>query len=231
MKTWFWIGCVMLVANVSRAQVISTDSLKGRSVQVLTPDSLVQLVPDSVINLNKSKKFVPVPRTATLLALIPGGGQIYNRDYWKLPIIYLGIGGGLYAFHLNSVKYNDYLSAYKSFYNLDENSPTYGQVLPGITSDSTRTVRIRNLFATSSEYKQGNLDQIKRGKNYWRRNKNLSIVVAVLIYGLTIIETNVAAHLKTFDLTDDISMHVEPKIQQPLMKQATPGLKLVFNFK
>ncbi|WP_215238759.1 DUF5683 domain-containing protein [Dyadobacter helix] len=219
------------MAHVSRAQVISSDSVKGKPVRVITADSLAGLVPDSVVNLNKAKKFVPVPRTATLLALIPGGGQIYNRDYWKLPIIYLGIGGGLYAFHLNSIKYNDYLSAYKSFYDLNKDSPTYGQVLPGITSDSTRTVRIRNLFATSSEYKQGNLDQVKRGKNYWRRNKNLSIVVAVLIYGLTIIETNVAAHLKTFDLTDDISMHVEPKIQQPMMRQPAPGLKLVFNFK
>jgi hypothetical protein len=180
---------------------------------------------------SKSKRFIPVPKTATRLALIPGGGQIYNRDYWKLPIVYLAFGGGLYAYYLNSIKYKDYLDAYKSFYDLDKNSKNYGEIKEGLTADSTKMVRVRNLLNTNSEYLPATRDQAARGKNYWRRNRGFSLIVSGLIYSLSIIEANVAAHLKTFDLSDDLSLRIEPKLNQPAMRTPTPGLRLVFNIK
>ena len=236
--------CGLLAVYSVQAQTISIDSLKMKPGEVVVKDSAVITIPDSVLALRKSKKFVPNPSLATKLALIPGGGQAYNRDYWKLPIIYAGIGGGIYAFLLNTKKYNDYLTSYKSFYDFTgtkESNTNYGKVISGV---STRPVFIRSFWTLKAapdsvgaaggapgEWKDGTIDQIKRGKDYWRRNKNLSIIVAVAIYGLTIIEANVAAHLKTFDLTDDLSLNIEPKFNQPMMTQPTPGVRLVFNFK
>lgn len=177
-------------------------------------------------------KFAPVPKKSALLALIPGAGQIYNRDYWKLPLIYLGIGGGVYSYYLNQLKYNDLLEAYKSLYNMEPESIHFGQLKPDINSDTKHTVRMRDLFNTKSEYRSASRDNIEKAKNYWRRNKNLSIIATGLIYTLTIIEANVAAHLKTFDLSDDLTIRIEPHIiSLPLFLQPFPGLSLVFNFK
>jgi hypothetical protein len=230
LKNWFWIGIVLLAPYVGMSQKPTIDSLRSVPRQIGVADSTVAVIADSLLGKNGKKKFMPVPRTATRLALIPGGGQIYNRDYWKLPLIYLSMGGGIYTWNLNRLKYNDFLTAYEQFYILDvpDTDPTYGSLRPGV---SNVEVKVRNLLNTSSEMRTATRDQIERQKNYWRRNKNLSIIVVGLIYSLTIIEANVAAHLKTFDLSDDLTLRVEPKISQPMMRQPAPGLRLVFNLK
>ena len=224
-----WIGLILLVPSVGISQKVAKDSLKNTRQPIIVTDSTVNIIADSVkagLTKEGKKKFTPVPKRATRLALIPGGGQLYNRDYWKLPIIYLALGGGGYTYYLNSIKYKDFLTAYKQFY--DEKT---GALLPGLTVDSTRIVRVRNLLGTQSTYVAARRDAIERQKNYWRRNRNLAIIASGLIYTLTIIEANVAAHLKTFDLSDDLTLKVGPKFSQPYLQQPAPGLRLVFNFK
>jgi len=229
LKNWFWIGAVLLIPYWGFSQKVVKDSVTRSNTPVIITDSTISIVSDSLkaINLKDGKKkFIPIPRVATKFALIPGGGQIYNRDYWKLPIVYLAFGGGAYTYYLNTIKYKDFLKAYQSFYN-----PLTGALLPGLTTDSTRVVRVRNLLNTESEYVEARRDAIERQKNYWRRNRNLAIIFTGLIYTLSIIETNVAAHLKTFDLSDDLTLNVGPKLSQPMMQQPAPGVRLVFNFK
>lgn len=205
------------------------DSLKVDNVQSIVLDSAALARADTLKNVKK--KWMPVPKTATRLAFIPGAGQIYNRDYWKAPIVYLAFGGGLYTYYLNTIKYHDFLNAYKSFYILDKNDPLYGQRNPKLTADTPVKVRVRNLLNTSSEYRDATESQVIRQKNYWRRNRGFAIIVTGLIYTLSIIEANVAAHLKTFDLSDDLSLNVSPKLNQPSMLTPTPGVRLVFNMK
>ncbi|CAG5068677.1 hypothetical protein DYBT9623_01409 [Dyadobacter sp. CECT 9623] len=229
MKNWLWLGVILLFSQHISAQTTNNkDSIQVMEVPVVVNDSTVLLPGDSLKNVKG--KFMPVPRTATRMALIPGMGQIYNRDYWKAPIVYIAFGGGLYAYYLNSLKYRDYLSAYKQFYILEEDSPKYGQPRPELV-DSSVTVRVRNLLNTKSEYLPASRDQAVRGKNYWRRNRGFALIVTGLIYTLSIIEANVAAHLKTFDLSDDLTLRVEPKLHQPAMLTPTPGVRLVFNLK
>ncbi|MHA4741126.1 DUF5683 domain-containing protein [Dyadobacter sp. MSC1_007] len=231
MKNWFWLGLILLFSGSVAAQTNkSSDSLGKKTSPVVAGDTVLIGDLDSLKKV-KNKKFMPVPKTATRLALIPGAGQIYNRDYWKLPIVYIAFGGGLYTYYLNSLKYHDYLSAYKSFYVLDKNDPKYGELKPGLTDDSAKIVRVRNLLNTSSQYLPATKDRIVKGKNYWRRNRGFALVVTGLIYTLSIIEANVAAHLKTFDLSDDLTLRVEPKMSQPSMRTPTPGLRLVFNIR
>lgn len=231
MKNWFWLVAVVLFSGNAIAQKTSKDSLGKGQVQVITADSTIISAADSLAGNKKEKKFSPVPKTATRLALIPGGGQIYNRDYWKLPIVYIAFGGGLYAYYLNSLKYHDYLDTYRSFYDMDPDSPNYGDPIPGYTPDLEKRIRVRNLLNTNSVYTEATRDQAARGKNYWRRNRGFALIVSGLIYTLSIIEANVAAHLKTFDLSEDLTLRVEPKLNQPQMLTPTPGLRLVFNLK
>lgn len=229
MKNWCWIGLFLVISYDGVSQKVSKDSVTRRTQPVVIADTTMQAASDTakaLLGKNGKKRFVPVPKRAARLAFIPGGGQLYNRDYWKLPLIYLSMGGGIYAYHLNSIKYQDFLKAYKSFYN-----PVTGELAAGVTTDTKKIVRVRNLFNTSSTLDSASRDAIDRQKNYWRRNKNLSIIVTGLIYTLTIVEANVAAHLKTFDLSDDLTFRLEPKFSQPLMRQPAPGLRLVFNFK
>ncbi|MCE7066037.1 DUF5683 domain-containing protein [Dyadobacter sp. CY326] len=231
MKNWLWLVAMALCSFEAAAQRVSKDSVGKEGVPIISADSAVISTLDSVNRSGKRKKFMPNPKTATRLALIPGGGQIYNRDYWKLPIVYIAFGGGLYTYYLNSLKYHDYLDTYRSFYDLDPSSKNYGNLIPGYTPDLEKPIRVRNLLNTNSEMTEATRDQAARGKNYWRRNRGFSLIVSGLIYTLSIIEANVAAHLKTFDLSEDLTLRVEPKLNQPAMLTPTPGVRLVFNLK
>jgi len=229
LKNWVLLGLILLVSSRIAAQNEGKkDSLKTEKLPAVALDSTTLAQADSLKNVKK--KWMPVPKTATRLAFIPGAGQLYNRDYWKAPIVYLALGGGLYTYYLNTIKYHDYLSAYKSFYILE--GPDKGNRRPGLEGDDAQVqVRIRNTFNTSSEYQMAYESQVVKGKNYWRRNRGFAIIVTGLIYTLSIIEANVAAHLKTFDLSDDLTLNVSPKLNQPMMRDPTPGVRMVFNFK
>jgi len=178
------------------------------------------------IGHSSDEKSLPNPKTSVRLAIIPGIGQLYNRDYWKLPIVYLSLGGGIYAYHLNSLKYHDFLSAYKSFYDLST-----GELAKGVTADSKKIVRIRNLLNTSSRYDSASIDQIQRQKNYWRRFRNVALLTTGALYVLSIIEANVAAHLKGFDISGDLTLHIMPKLSQPAGNRTSLGLQLFLTFK
>ncbi|TLV02626.1 DUF5683 domain-containing protein [Dyadobacter luticola] len=232
MKNWFLLGIILLISHkISAQKTTQKDSVILKNLPVVVADSAVLLGTDTLkIVKVDSTKFYPIPKKATKMALIPGMGQIYNRDYWKAPIVYLAVGGGLYVYFLNSLKYHDYLNAYKEFFDLDKSSSTYGQPKKSLI-DSTVQVRVRNLLNTSSELLPATKDQAARGKNYWRRNRGFALIVTGLLYSLSIVEANVAAHLKTFDLSEDLTLRIEPKLQQPAMKTPTPGVRLVFNIK
>ena len=225
------LGLILLFSGRIAAQTEDKkDSLKTGKLPAVALDSTTLAQADSLKNVKK--KWMPVPKTATRLALIPGGGQLYNRDYWKAPIVYLAFGGGLYTYYLNTIKYHDFLNAYKSFYVLDKSSKDYGTKKKELAAaDAKVPVKVRNLLNTSSEYVNATEDQIVRQKNYWRRNRGFAIIVTGLIYTLSIIEANVAAHLKTFDLSEDLTLNVSPKLNQPMMREPTPGVRMVFNFK
>ena len=231
MKNWVLLGLILLVSSRIAAQTEGKkDSLKTEKLPAVALDSTTLARADSLKNVKK--KWMPVPKTATRLAFIPGAGQIYNRDYWKAPIVYLAFGGGLYTYYLNTIKYHDFLDAYESFYVMDKNDPKYGQRKTDLAGDDDSVrVRVRNLLNTSSEYLDITHSQAVRQKNYWRRNRGFAIIVTGLIYTLSIIEANVAAHLKTFDLSDDLTLNVSPKLNQPSMRTPTPGVRMVFNFK
>ncbi|TKT90190.1 DUF5683 domain-containing protein [Dyadobacter frigoris] len=236
MKKWFWIGMFILIAGKVSAQKTGKVEEKERKKPEKTVvfDSTAFIQGDSVkpqIAVEK-KKFIPNPGRATkLAALIPGSGQIYNRDYWKVPLVYAAFAGGTWTALYWNVRYHDFLKGYKTFYDLDPSSTNYGKIKTGLTADSRLPIFYRGgvLNGKQVDSLRLTIDQVKREKNTYRRYKETAIVFTVALYALSIIEANVAAHLKTFDLSEDISMKVSPKIQQPNMTLPTPGVSLVFN--
>lgn len=154
---------------------------------------------DSINGALNKKVFIPNPIKATWLALvIPGGGQIYNRKYWKLPIIYGGFAGCAYALTWNNKMYKDYMQAYKdaALGNWEANS--IHDLLPPGYLDRTPKTQIT--------------ETLRKRKDTYRRYRDLSIFAFIGVYLISVIDAYVDAELSNFDITPDLSMRVEPAV-------------------
>lgn len=140
----------------------------------------------------------PDAKRAMWLALvIPGGGQIYNRKYWKLPIFYGGFIGCIYAMSWNSMMYKDYQQAYLDIMDDDPNTASYNKFLHlGRQIDDSNIARYQQIF--------------KSRKDKYRRWRDLSFFVMVGIYALSVIDAYVDAELSDFDISKDLSMKIRP---------------------
>jgi len=142
----------------------------------------------------------PNPQRALWLALvIPGGGQIYNRKYWKLPIVYGGFIGCIYAMRWNNMMYRDYAQAYLDLMDDDPGTASYNQFLHlGRQIDASNAERYKQIF--------------KSRKDRYRRWRDLSFFVMVGIYAISVVDAYVDAELSEFDISKDLSMKVRPTI-------------------
>lgn len=164
-------------------------------------------------------EFNPNPtRAVWLAALFPGLGQVYNRRYWKLPIIvggYLGLG---YATSWNNTMLSDYTKAYADIMDNDPSTRSYMDFFPS-------TVKEEDLDKTW-------LTNILRSrKNYFRRNRDLCIIGMVAVYLVAIVDAYVDASLAHFDISPDLSMEVYPSlIQDGRTRLPSVGLQWAINF-
>lgn len=176
-----------------------------------------------VIAVDSTEVFIPDPTKAVWYsALIPGAGQIYNRKYWKLPILVGGFMGLAYGISFNNRYYTDYSNAYRDAYSDDPNANSYINFLPYSYRDN-------------KEWIENNKDWIRRSlkskKDYYRRNRDLCIVGMIAVYGLAMIDAYVDAQLYTFDISPDVSMKLSPAVLESTEKTpAVVGLQcsLVF---
>jgi Family of unknown function (DUF5683) len=154
-----------------------------------------------------------IPRKATFRSLmLPGLGQAYNRQYYKIPFIYAGFGAVGYFF----VRYRGLAN---------EAETGYRQLLYG-DADGTKVTEVvigTGVFRSSA--------QAKSAYDFYRRYRDMNIILAVVIYAVNAVEANVAAHLKTFDLSDDISMRVEPTVLPMPGTGLVPGIRVAWTFK
>lgn len=168
-------------------------------VQELTPaDSLKALKMAKKAEKRDWATWKPDPKRAMWLAIVlPGAGQIYNRKYWKLPIIYGGFVGCAYAMRWNNQMYSDYSRAYIDIADDDPNTKSYETFIKfGNTINETNIEQWKSRF--------------KSRKDRFRRWRDLSFFCMVGVYGLSIIDAYVDASLSQFDISDDLSLHVEP---------------------
>ncbi len=150
-------------------------------------------------------------KAANMSALLPGLGQVYNRQYLKVPVLYAGAAGLVYGIVWNNRNYQKYLSAYK---------------LDSDTSSSTAS-------EFNGVYSVANLITLK---DYYRRNRDLSAIVLVLLYAANIVDAYVYAQFYNFDVSDNLSMNIKPFVIPPTYQgtrylPTTTGLTLTFRLK
>ena len=167
---------------------------------------------DTIIPRLKSRDltpFKPNPRTATIAAAIfPGLGQAYNRQYWKLPIVYGGFMGCAYAISWNNKTYQDYKDAYFSIMADAKADPTASH--PENWSDRWQ-VFVPGGIDPATRLNDGSFQSnLKRGKDYYRRYRDMSIIITVAVYLITIADAYVDAQMFDFDVSPDLSFNVTP---------------------
>ena len=142
----------------------------------------------------------PDPKRAMWLAImLPGAGQIYNRKYWKLPIVYGGFLGCIYAMRWNNQMYLDYSQAYLDIMDKDPKTASYSKFLHlGNAINSTNIERYKTIF--------------KSRKDKYRRWRDLSFIAMMAVYALSIVDAYVDASLSDFDISKDLSMKVRPTV-------------------
>ena len=157
----------------------------------------------------------PDTKRAMWLALVlPGAGQIYNRKYWKLPFIYGGFVGCTYAITWNNQMYHDYSQAYMDIMDDDPDTKSYEDFLP---------------HGMSAE---GMEDTFKKRKDFYRRNRDLSIFCFIGVYILSVIDAYVDAELSDFDISKDLGLQIQPVIFNDGRSRIpnTIGLQCSFKF-
>lgn len=158
--------------------------------------------------------FRPDPNKSLWYSLaFPGLGQIYNRKYWKLPIVYGGALGVIYAITWNGNKYSDFKRAYIDVTDSNPNTNYHLEVIPVGYPESSAETYVRNRM------------------NTYRNYRDISIVVGVALYALTIIDAYVDAQLADFDVSPELSMKVRPCLEpQPNTMQPAVGCAVQFAF-
>lgn len=143
-------------------------------------------------------------KAAFYSAVIPGLGQAYNKKYWKIPIVYAGLGISIYSYTFNQKKYHDFRDEYKR--RLDGTADTKHPIYGKLTDDI-----------------------VLGGQKFHQRNRDLSALVAVGIYILNIVDANVDAHLMQFNVNENLSL--KPNLNQnEIDNKFNTSLKLTYNF-
>jgi hypothetical protein len=196
-----------LYAQNDKQQLAST-SVMDTSIKIKKDTSLIA-AKDSVPVQDTLLKHRHDPAKATRRsAIIPGWGQAYNRQYWKIPLVYAALGITAGTFVYNNKWYQRTKEAYDIVIN--ERTDEYDKIDPKL---------------------QGLVDypeSLQYYRNDFRRNRDYSVLFFLLAWGLNVVDATVFGHLKDFDVSDDLSMHVKPTFD---FSTKTPGLGVAFNFK
>lgn len=208
---------LVMLAGISLYTNAQGVILDADTVIVESPDSTVQAVLQSADSASQvkvkavdMKPFKPNPTKAVIFsAILPGLGQIYNRAYWKLPIVYGGFMGCIYAITWNNKNYKDYSTAYFDLMYDVKNNPDN----PDKWSNSWQDIAKKNGIDAEQFIKETRRqDDIKRRKDYFRRYRDLSIIITAGVYAICMIDAYVDAQLFDFDISPDLSMRLEPMV-------------------
>ena len=166
-------------------------------------DSSAQASPKKLEKVVDSPSLLPKdPKKATMLsAMLPGAGQVYNGKTWKVPILYAGILTDVYFIQYNHKRYERFRDA---LFALDKGEPNQ---FPSLN----RAALVRNV-------------------DYWRQNRDLTLLLMLGIYALNLVDANVDAHLSGFDISEDLTLKIAPQIGT-LSASSTTGLSFTLQFK
>jgi hypothetical protein len=189
-----------IIAGFTFFFIILTGNLAVRAQQI-------KILNDSLQVTAPIPKVVRSPKKASIYAaLFPGLGQIYNRKYWKLPIVYGGYAGLIYVLGWNNNNYKDFFQGYRiitQYTSTATMKPEERKFLDNLIKNPSISLDNPSTFKYISA-------QLQSGKDYYRRNRDLTIIGIAALHILSIIDASVDANLFDFDISDDLSMRVEP---------------------
>ena len=182
---------------------------------------------DSLKVAEPIQKIERSPKKASIYAaLFPGLGQIYNKKYWKLPIVYGGYAGLIYDLGWNNNNYKDFFQGYRiiaqytsvALMKTEERAFLDNLIKnPSISLDNPTTFKYIST-------------QLKSGKDFYRRNRDLTVIGIAALHVLSIIDASVDANLFDFDISDDLSLRIEPMPVNLGNQNLIMGFNLAINF-
>ncbi|WEK38178.1 MAG: DUF5683 domain-containing protein [Candidatus Pseudobacter hemicellulosilyticus] len=224
MSRFLVFACLVLIPALLKAQVPDSVVVKRDSIMRENSREAVEAAAKKEDSINKKltsldtlalqdsiNKAKHSPRKAAIRsAIMPGLGQIYNKKYWKVPIVYaaVGIPAGLFVYNKNwydRTRYALSVVANNSYNNADSMARVHTRLKPLV-----------DLKAEGS---------LLNYRNEFRKNMDYSILFTLLFWGLNVVDATVDAHLKDFDVSDDLSLKIKPAIIGP---NYTPGVSFVF---
>ena len=210
-RFFFLLGFMVVLAfQKTEAQIVVFDTVNTH----ITADTLIK---ESKTSKSANRKKTHSPTKATIMsACLPGLGQVYNRKWWKVPIVYAGLGGLGYLVYSNYSEFQSYLHAYE-FKTGD---------LPEGATLTEHEADLANKYADS---------QLQTYKDSYRRDFEFYSILTVAWYGLNILDACVDGHLYTYDISDDLSLSVDPYLRpaEPTIiipQYAQVGLSFKLNF-
>jgi hypothetical protein len=199
----FFLAATLFATVTSYAQVqdtakkIPVDSLPKKAAPVNRPSKI-----DSVLKVHSPRK------AAIRSAILPGLGQIYNKKYWKLPIVYGALGTAGYVFFFNLKTYRELRDAFRIRYPEVRDTDAFNRLAP--------------------IYQQLEINQVRNFRDQYRQNIDYSVLVFILLWGLNVADAAVDAHLKSFDVSPDLGFHLRFGHSQ---LAGTNGVSFVLAFK
>ena len=170
-----------------------------------------EIITEETVEFSEDINPLSPAKAAFFSAVLPGLGQAYNKKYWKIPLVYGALGTGIYFYINNNKEYNRYRDAYKSRLAGFKTDEFYF----GPQGEELANPRITD-------------DGLRRAQKFYRRNKELSLLVTIGIYALNIIDANVDAHLLQYNVDDNLSLAPHYRINEI---DAKGNLGLTLNFK
>lgn len=209
----FLLGILMIVAfQQAEAQNVVFDTVGNA---IITADTIIKQ--QKPAKTAKAKKPHSPTKATIMSACLPGLGQIYNGKWWKVPIVYAGLGGLGYLVYSNYSEYSSYLHAYEF---------KTGDLPEGVTLNEHET-ELAGKYSDS---------QLQTYKESYRRDFEFYTILTVAWYGLNILDACVDGHLYSYDISDDLSLSVDPYIRQQMEspikipQYAQVGLSFQLNF-
>ncbi len=215
------------------------------SVPAFAQDS-TRVEPSDSIVMKKNGKVVTIesyaarynPRKAMLLsAAFPGAGQIYNKKYWKVPLVWGGFGGLIYGVAWNQERYLTYRNGL--FRVLDEPKNPVIDPNTGLTALGNQVIggtRVGNTVVGGTVYfpvgDKGSLSQdvLRTAVNKFRRDRDYLTIMCFIFYMLQMVDAHVDAHLKEFDLNPQLKVSIEPAMNQNAYTGKSVGMGLTLKF-
>nr|WP_293834665.1 DUF5683 domain-containing protein [uncultured Arsenicibacter sp.] len=200
---WVWMVLLLATSAVQAQKKAVADSVRVGNSVLTADDSTVVNATDTVrISEKKTAEIRKIiPRQATIRsAILPGLGQIYNGQPWKVPFVYAALGTEVYLIVDFNKKYLQFESAYRTAY--EDKS----------TGENAKTAVVRIKRDGQWQDVRFGVAQLKTITDIYHRYRDLNVILMAAFWGLNAVEANVAAHLKTFDMSDDLSMQVKPML-------------------